>query len=127
MQAITLDTLIAARLSAKRTEDAAVQARREVDEQISELLRPANKLEGTVSEKIGGYKISVGYKLARSVDTAELQKAWDALTAEQQGAFKWKADVSLSSLRALDEQSESIVSKFITTKPATPSITIEAI
>ena len=127
MQAITIDQLIAARLAAKRAEDSAVQARREIDEQITNLLRPADKLEGTVSQKAGEYKISVTYKLTRKVATDDLQKAWDKLSAEQQGAFKWGADVSVSALRALDDKSQLAVSKFITSKPASPSITIEAI
>jgi hypothetical protein len=127
MQAITIDQLIAARLAAKRGEDAAVAARREIDEQISNLLRPADKLEGTVSQKAGEYKISVTYKLSRSVDTEDLQKAWDKLSAEQQGAFKWKADVSVSALRKLDDKAQIAVSKFITSKPASPTITIEAV
>lgn len=127
MKAITLDQLIAARLAAKREEDAAVQARREIDEQIANLLRPSDKIEGTVSEKTGQYKISVTYKLTRSVATEDLQKVWDKLTAEQQGAFKWKADVSVAALRKLDDKSQLALSKLITSKPASPSITIEAV
>jgi hypothetical protein len=127
MQAVTLEQLVAARLSAKRAEDAAVAARREIDEQISNLLRPSDKLEGTVSQKAGEYKISVVYKLTRSVSTEDLQKAWDKLSAEQQQAFKWKADVSVSALRKLDDKAQLAVSRFITSKPASPSITIEAI
>jgi hypothetical protein len=127
MKAATIDQLIAARLAAKREEDAAVQARREIDEQIANLLRPADKLEGTVSEKAGEYKISVTYKLSRSVATDELQKSWDKLSAEQQGAFKWKADVSVAALRKLDDKAQIAVSKFITAKPASPTITIEAV
>lgn len=127
MQAITIDQLIAARLSAKRAEDSAVQARREIDEQISNLLRPSDKLEGTVSQKAGEYKISVVYKLSRKVSTDDLQKAWDKLSAEQQGAFKWSADISVAALRKLDDKAQLALSKFITSKPATPSITIEAV
>jgi hypothetical protein len=127
MQALTISELVAARLAAKRAEDAAVQARRDIDEQITALLRPADKLEGTVSEKTGEYKISVTYKLSRAVNTEDLQKVWDKLTAEQQGAFKWKADVSVSALRKLDDKALTAVSKLITSKPASPTITIEAI
>lgn len=127
MQAVSLSELIAARLAAKRAEDAAVAARREIDEQITNLLRPADKLEGTVSEKVGEYKISVVYKLTRSVSTEDLQKGWDKLSAEQQGAFKWKADVSVAALRKLDDKAVLKASNYITTKEASPSITIEAI
>jgi hypothetical protein len=127
MQAITISELVAARIAAKRAEDAAVKARREIDEQITNLLRPTDKLEGTVSEKTGEYKISVVYKLTRTVDTEDLKKVREKLTAEQQGAFKWKADVSVSALRKLDDKALTAVSKLITSKPASPTITIEAI
>jgi hypothetical protein len=127
MDQAKLNELIKARLNAKRAEDAAAAARREIDEQIVNLMRPADKLEGTVSQKAGEYKISVTYKLSRSVDTDDLQKAWDKLSAEQQGAFKWKADVSVSALRKLDDKAQIAVSKFITSKPASPTITIEAV
>jgi len=127
MQAISIAELVAARIAAKRAEDAAVATRREIDEQIINLLRPANRLEGTVSEKAGEYKVSVAYKLTRSVSTEDLQKAWDKLSAEQQGAFKWKAEVSVSALRKLDDKALTAVSKLITSKPTSPTITIEAV
>lgn len=127
MQAITLHELIAARLTAKRLEDAAVAARRDVDEMIANHLRPSDKVEGTVSEKVGDYKISVTYKLSRAVATDELQKAWDKLSAELQAAFKWKADISVSALRKLESKDQTVASKFLTSKPATPTISIEAV
>ena len=126
MQTITITELVAARIAAKRAEDAAVQARRDIDEQIATLMR-GDKIEGTVSEKAGEYKISVTYKLSRSVCTEDLQKAWDKLSAEQQGAFKWTAGVSVSALRKLDDKAQAAVAKLITSKPASPTITIEAV
>ena len=127
MQAITLHELIAARLTAKRLEDTAVAARRDVDEMIANHLRPSDKVEGTVSEKVGDFKISVTYKLSRAVATDELQKAWDKLSAELQAAFKWKADISVSALRKLESKDQTVASKFLTSKPATPTISIEAV
>jgi hypothetical protein len=127
MDQAKLNELIKARLNAKRAEDAAAAARREIDEQIVNLMRPADKLEGTVSEKTGEYKIAVGFKLSRKVSTEDLQKSWDKLTAEQQGVFKWDADVSVAALKKLDDKAKLAVSKFITSKPASPSITIEAV
>ena len=49
MESISLSTLVAARIAAKREEDSAIKARREVDAQIAELLKDANKLEGSIS------------------------------------------------------------------------------
>lgn len=127
MQAVSISELIAARISAKRQEDAAVQARREIDAQLAELLRDANKTEGSVSQKVEGYKVTCNYKLTRSVDSEKLTADWAKLPIDIQAAFKWAASVSVSELRKLDDKATLKASQYITTKEASPSITIEAI
>ena len=127
MQTITINELVAARIAAKRAEDAAIKARREVDAQLAELLRDASKLEGSIFQKLDGYKVTVTYKLDRKVDTEALTKAWDKLPLDVQAAFKWKADLSVSEFRKLDEKAQLNLSQYITTKEASPSITIEAV
>ncbi len=128
MQSVNLSQLIAARIAAKRAEDAAVQARRDVDAQIADFLRDASKPEGSVSQKTDdGFKVTCTYKIDRKVETEALQKAWDKLTADQQAAFKWSASVSVTGLRKLDDKAQAAVGKLITANPATPSITIEAV
>ena len=127
MQTITIAELIAARIAAKRVEDAAIAERRKIDGVIAELLKDANKPEGSVSQKADGYKVTVTYKIDRKVDTDKLQAAWAKLSAAAAQAFKWKADVSVSELRKLEGADAAAASVFITSKPASPSITIEAI
>lgn len=128
MESISLSTLVAARIAAKREEDAAIKARREVDAQIAELLKDANKLEGSVSQKLPeGYKVTVTYKLDRKVDTDALKAGWEKLPFDVQAVFKWKADLSISEYRKLDEKVQRSAAQFFTTKEASPSITIEAI
>lgn len=128
MESISLSTLVAARIAAKREEDAAVKARREVDAQIAEFLKDPAKLEGSVSQKLAeGYKVTVTYKLDRKVDTDALKAGWEKLPFDVQAAFKWKADLSISEYRKLDEKVQLNAAKFFTTKEASPSITIEAI
>lgn len=127
MQTITISELIAARIAAKRAEDAAVAERRRIDASIAELLKDANKPEGSVSQKSDGYKVTVTYKIDRKVDSDKLQAAWAKLSAAATQAFKWKADVSVSELRKLEGADAAAASVFITSKPASPQITIEAI
>jgi hypothetical protein len=127
MKAISLDALIAARIAAKRAEDQAVQARRDIDAQLASLLKDPQKPEGSVSQKVDGYKLTVTYKVDRKVDTEALTKSWPALTKEQQEAFKWKADLSVSALRKLPDADRARLAAFITSKEASPSITIEAV
>lgn len=128
MESISLSALVAARIAAKREEDAAIKARREVDAQIAELLKDANKLEGSVSQKLPeGYKVTVTYKLDRKVDTQALTDGWAKLPIDIQAAFKWKADLSVSEFRKLNDKAQVSAAQFFTTKEASPSITIEAI
>lgn len=127
MQTITITELIAARIAAKRIEDEAIAERRKIDASIAEMLKDPNKPEGSISQKADGYKVTVTYKIDRKVDTDKLQAAWAKLSATAAQAFKWKADVSVSELRKLEGADAAAASVFITSKPATPSITIEAV
>ena len=127
MQTISLSELVAARIAAKRAEDDAISERRRIDASIAELLKDANKAEGSISQKTDGYKVTVQYKVDRKVDTEKLQAAWPKLSAAATQAFKWKADVSVSELRKLEGADAAAAAVFITSKPATPSITIEAV
>jgi hypothetical protein len=123
----TLEQLITARLAAKRDEDAAVAARRALDGQIAELLKDPAKVEGTVSQKVDGYKISVTYAVTRKADADKLQKEWDKLPASVAAAFRWKPEVSTTELRKLEGIDATVAASFITTTPASPSIKIEAV
>jgi hypothetical protein len=123
----TLEQLITARLAAKRDEDAAVAARRALDGQIAELLKDPAKVEGTVSQKIEGYKISVTYAVSRKADADRLQKEWDKLPASVAAAFRWKPEVSTTELRKLEGIDATVAASFITTTPASASIKIEAV
>jgi hypothetical protein len=128
MQAITISELVAARIAAKRVEDAAIKARREIDGQIAELLKDATKPEGSVSQKLPeGYKVTVTYKLDRKVDTEKLTANWGKLPLDVQAAFKWTAGLSVSEFRKLEGTASVSASQYFTTKEASPSLTIEAI
>lgn len=128
MKPMTTTELIAARIEAKRAEDAAIATRRELDEQIS-LQLSTGKAEGTESLKLPdmGVKVTVTYKVSRKVDSDKLSAAWANLTADQQSAFKWSPDVSVTALRKLEGDNLTAVAGFITTSPAAPSVKVELI
>ena len=127
MQAVTLSELIAARIAAKRIEDEAIAERRAVDKAIADMLKDPAKPEVSVSQKTEGCKVTVTYKIDRKVDAAALTKGWDKLSAGAQAAFKWKPEVSVSELRKLEAADAAAAAVFITSKEASPSITIEAV
>ena len=124
----TIQDLVAARIAAKREEDAAAAKRRDLDEQIS-LQLSTGKAEGTESMKLPdiGAKVTVTYKVARKVDTEALQERWEFLSEEQRAAFKWSADISVTALRKFEGNDLVAVSKFFESKPASPTIKIEMI
>lgn len=123
----TLQELAVKRLAAKAAEEAAVAERRRLDLEIALLLQDPNKPEGTVTQKPEGFKVSVTYGINRKVDTAALQVAWNTLPKPVQDAVRWKAEVSATGLKALAADEALILSKFVTAKPASPEVKVEAV
>lgn len=113
----------------KKLEDEAKAKRVEVEALIAQELQGDGD-EGTTTAKLDVLKVSVTRKMNRTVDTSALQAAWTTLPAFAQAAFTWKADVSLALLRKLQFDYPALyeaAAKFITTKPARPSVKIEAL
>lgn len=127
MKQVTISELIAARIAAKRIEDEAIAERRAIDKALADMLRDPSKPEGSVSHRTEGCKVTVTYKIDRKVDGDKLSKAWASLAAGAQAAFKWKPEVAVSELRKLEPADAAAAAVFITSKEASPSITIEAV
>lgn len=129
MQALSITELVAARISAKQAEDQAIAERRGIDAQLAELLKDPAKPEGAISQKLAdlGLKVTVTYKISRTVDGKKLQAEWDKLPAGAQAAFKWKPEVSVSELRKLEGIDATVAAVYITAKPASPSVEIDVI
>lgn len=125
-EARTLPALAAAWRAAKRAEDDARERRYAIEAQICMEL-PIDGTEGSRTEKIDGVKIAVTYALTRSIDTAALQDKWATLDSYEQAAFRWKAELNTKEYRALHADAQSELAAFITTKPAKPSVKIEAL
>jgi predicted NUDIX family NTP pyrophosphohydrolase len=113
---------------AKQNEETAVAERRRIAKLIEDEM--PGQPEGTTSLKLDGFKVSVARKVTRNVDTAALQDAWEFISENVQNAFKWKAEVDLKHWRALEELKTDAykeASKFVTSKPAASTVTVEAI
>jgi hypothetical protein len=121
---VTLATLEERLRKAKATEEAARKERVAIEELIVGRFAPPAGAEGTAKE--GG--LTVTWKVTRKVDTDALQAAWSSIGANAQKAIKWKADVDLRSLRALqdmDVDGYGQIANFITTTPAKPAVTLK--
>ena len=122
----TLDELKAAWLDAKKAETQWNYTSIAIEGEILKhpLFTPTD--EGTVSDKDSG--VSVAYKVTRSVDTEALRTGWASLSPETQAAFKWSASVDTKTLKAFqlaNPEAYKAVARFVTTKPAKPSISIK--
>lgn len=124
---IPLSVLIQARIEAKRAEEAAIAARREVDAVIADRLATEGKIEGSVTERAEGWKVTVTYGVNRRVATEQLQADWSKLSAEVQAVFRWKAEPIATELRKLEGRAAISAAKYVTTSPATPTVRIEAV
>ena len=122
----TLAELAELLLNAKAREAAANEERLAIEEQLITMV--GTKEEGTTTATEGNYKVKTVGKLTRSVDTDAVQTDWDNLPAEVKKCFKWKADIDTKNLRSLESMRDDLVpllSTYVTTKPAKPSVTIE--
>lgn len=123
-----ITTLIQARIAAKRNEDQAATTRKAIDLQIAELFRPDIEGEGSTSQKFEGLaKVTVKFGTTRKVDTEKLQSDWVELSPEVQACFKFDAELKLPLFRDLPDAGKASVSDYVTSKPATPSVTVELI
>ena len=119
----TLKDVLATWMQAKEDERKAIEHRRSLDKMIQDML-PAI-YEGSISKTEGDYKATVIYKLDRKFNTPALQAAWHTIPERAHSALKWKADLSVSAFRTLSEDDKALIGKFMTTKPASPTVTVE--
>ena len=119
----TLKDVLATWMQAKEEERKAIEHRRALDKMIQAML--PTKDEGSISQTEGDYKATVSYKLDRKLDTPALQAAWHTIPERAHGALKWKADLSVSAFRTLSDDDKALIQKFMTTKPASPTVAVE--
>ena len=115
-------------LEFKAIEDDAKASRIEAEAILVSMVE--NKIEGTVHEEDGKVKVTVSFKITRSVDGAAVQEAWNDLPEIVKDAFIWKPDLVLKQARALESANPAayaVLAKYITAKPAKPSIKIEEV
>lgn len=116
--------LTAALRQVKLAEAAAKAERLRIEGLITEQFAKPESNEGTHNDK----EFKITWKLNRTVDTAAVQTAWDAISKNAQKAFRWKAEVDLAHLRALqdlDQAAYAEAAEYITSKPAKPTIELK--
>jgi len=113
-------------LAAKAAENAAIEARRTIEDQLTAMLDLAPDAEGTTTAKRDGYVIKATCRLNRKVDGDKLQElAHDAgLTEHLASLFRWKPEISMKEWKAAAPNITGPLSGAITTTAGRPSYTI---
>ena len=122
----TLAELAESIIHLKNIEASAREERIRIEQLIIE--KVGAKEEGTTTAEDGNFKVKTIGKLTRSVDTEAIKTDWDNLPEEVKKCFKWKADIDTKNLRSLESMRADLVplvTAYMTTKPAKPSVTIE--
>jgi hypothetical protein len=88
------------------------------------------KTEGTLHEEDGRIKATITFKVTRTVDAEKLNAEWNGLPPIVHDAFVWKPDLVLKHMRAIEAANPdayAVLAKYISTKPAKPSVKIEEV
>lgn len=123
---MSYETLCADWIRAKQAEKDAVDARRDIEDQLRSLLNVADAFEGTANNEIDGYKIKVVGRMSRKVDSEKLQElaAENGLTEHLSSLFRWKAEIASKAWESADKSITAPLMEAITTTPSRPTFTI---
>lgn len=113
-------------IAAKEAEKAAVERRREIEDQLLELTGYPSVFEGTKTTEHDGYKIKLVGRFSRKVDAEKLQDiaAEHGLSNHLPHLFRWTADINKTAWDAADSRITAPLLGAITTTPGRPSFTI---
>jgi hypothetical protein len=114
-------------MALKRIEADAKAKRDEIEKQIVAMIE--TKEEGTVNAMAGDFKIKIETKLNRTIDAEAFEKI-KAQIPEEMRPVKSKLEVDTKGYRYLKENEPKlflIFAKCVTSKPAKPYVTVEAI
>lgn len=114
-------------LEAKEAERKAVEARREIEDQLIADLSVDDSKDGSKTYKPDGYKVKVTTRLNRRVDSEsliDLAASAGIGNDHLQALFRWKPELNLREWQAASPEITKHLEAAITTKPGRPSFAI---
>lgn len=113
-------------MEAKREEEKAVEIRRRIEDELTELFDIAVDSEGTTTYHADGYAIKATRRLNRKIDGDKLQELAreSGLTEHLASLFRWKPEISMKEWKAAAPNITGPLSGAITTTAGRPSYTI---
>ena len=120
------ETLSQSWINAKQTEQAAIDARRSIEDELVLLLgfNPAG--EGTDIREVGPYDVKIVNRLTRKVDSDKIQEiaAEKGLSEHLSQLLRWKPEINMTAWKRADESITNPLLGAVTTTPGRPSFTI---
>lgn len=126
MDMVSIEELAAQWEEHKLAEEAAVKARREIEDEIVELIELDPAKEGTLNIEAGSYQIKLVSRLNRKVNSELLQEiaAEHNLDNQLTQLFRWKAEIDQKAWKMADESVTSKLGQAVTTTAGRPSFSI---
>ena len=114
-------------LELKETERQATENRREIEDELLSTLKIAENFEGTETVTTDeGYKIKIGGRMVRKVDSDKLQQlaSENGLTEHLSSLFRWYAEINTTLWKAASKDITTPLLDAITSKPGRASFGI---
>lgn len=124
-----IEVLAARWYQVKKAEKMAIDRRREIEDEILELLKVDDTAEGTESQVTGEFKLKITTRLNQKVDLEKIEQI-----AEEHGLdeylttlFRFKPEVNKTNWKKADKSITDPFLEAITIKPARPTVSAELI
>lgn len=111
----------------KATEKAAIDHRREIEDELIRRLEIASDLDGTERRELERHALKIVGRIDRKVDAEMAQEiaAEHGIGEYLSTLFRWKPEIILRAWSAAPETVTSALARAITAKPGRPSFSIE--
>ena len=114
-------------MQAKEDERAAVERRRDIEDQLRALANIRDDADGVQSLDCGQWRMKITCRLDRKVDSDKVQElaAENGLSDHLATLFRWKPEINMKVWDRADPQITSALAGAITVKPGRPSFAIQ--
>jgi hypothetical protein len=121
-----LENLSQSWINAKQTEQASIDTRRAIEDELVRLLAVDSSEEGTDTRTIGLYDVKIVNRLTRKVDSDKIQEiaAEHGLSEHLSQLLRWKPEINMTVWKRADERITKPLLGAVTTTPGRPSFTI---
>ena len=122
----SVDQLAADWIEAKAAEKAAMEYRRDLEDELTRVLAIDEQLEGTMNVSSGQHQIKIIGRIDRKVDPEQVQAiaAENGLEDALSQLFRWKPEIIAAAWKAAPESTTGPLLRAITSKAGRPSFTI---